>query len=283
MYKKTQALNETETPEFTESTVFIQNGNYQIPAAICLPNGQGTFPAVVMLHGTGSDKNEVADGYKIAAHALDDAGIASIRIDFIGSGESSEDYINYNFKTAISDTDAAQNYIGGLEAVDPNRIGVMGWCQGGTIALLAAGSNQLYKSVLCWAGSIDLTLMVSEENYAIAKRDGFYNLTFPWRGSLQLGLSWFDDVHTTDVLEVFSNSNAPVMTINGSADVTVNPITGEEIILSSQNEQSRTEIIAGADHVFNLFSGDMRVFNQLMSTTIDWFIQTLTGQHRPDC
>jgi hypothetical protein len=106
---------------YKEYAVSIPNGAYKIPAIVCLPNGKGPFSAVVMLHGTGSNKNEAGDGYKLAAPELAKAGIASIRIDFIGSGESTEDYINYNYTTAVSDANAAANYMAKLDVIDGTR------------------------------------------------------------------------------------------------------------------------------------------------------------------
>ena len=35
----------------TETTALIDAGDHQIPATICMPAGEGKFPAVVMLHG----------------------------------------------------------------------------------------------------------------------------------------------------------------------------------------------------------------------------------------
>lgn len=89
---------------------------------------------------------------------------ASIRIDFIGNGDSTEDDINYNFVTATSDANAAADYLANLNVVD----GVMGWSQGGTIALLAAGHNRSFQSVVTWAGAPDLRSIGTEDNYEIA-------------------------------------------------------------------------------------------------------------------
>lgn len=260
---------------YTEYAVSITNNEHKIPAIVCLPSGKGTFPAVVMLHGTGSEKNEAGGGYKLAAPELAKAGIASIRIDFIGSGESKEDYINYNYTSAVSDANAAAKYMGDLDAVDETRIGVMGWSQGGTIAMLAAGENRSFQSVLTWAGAPDLTGLGTKENYEIAKKDGFYNLTFDWRSPLKLGLKWFDDVYSTDVLKALSYSDAPVLAINGSADTVVAPSNADKIVASSKNKNSKALIINGADHTFNIFTGNMKSFNELTAATVGWFSKTL--------
>lgn len=269
------ADSSTDTAAYTEYAVSIDNNGYKIPAIVCMPKKAGLFPAVVMLHGTGSDKNEAGGGYKLAAPELAKAGIASIRIDFVGSGESKEDYINYNFTSAVSDANAAAKYIAGLDEVDETRIGVLGWSQGGAIAMLAAGENRSFQSVVTWAGAPDLSGIGTKERYEIAKKDGFYNFTFEWRSPLKLGLKWFEDMYSTDVLKVLSYSDAPVLAVNGSADVVVAPSTADKIIASSKNKKSKAVIIESADHTYNLFTDNRKPFNKLVTLTVDWFTETL--------
>jgi dienelactone hydrolase len=276
--------SETEevAEEYTEYPILITNGDYEIPGIVCLPVGEGPFPAVIMLHGTGSEKNEAGGGYELTAPELAKSGIASIRIDFIGNGDSTEDYINYNYTTAVSDANAAREYMASLDTVDGNRIGIMGWSQGGTIAMLAAGHNRSFQSVVTWAGAPDLTSVGNEENYETAKEDGYYNLTFEWREPLKLGLQWFDEVYSTDVLEVFSYSDAPVLAINGANDTTVDPENANKIVEASSNEKSKTLFIENADHTFNIFTGDMTAFNELISATVEWFDETLEPVYSED-
>ena len=260
---------------YTEISVMIPNIDHDIPAVICIPKGDGPFPIVVMLHGTGSDKSEAGGGYLLAAPALAEAGIASVRFDFIGNGESTADYIDYNFTSAVDDTNIAFAYAASLPRIDGHRAGIMGWSQGGTIALLAAGENPAYKSVVCWAGAPDLSGVADLEAYEIAKENGFYELTFDWRSSLKLGLQWFDEAYGTDVLEVFSNSTAPVLAINGALDTVVDPVNAQRIVDASRNNESEVLLIEGADHTFNIFTGDMTAFDQLIGATVDWFVKTL--------
>ena len=260
---------------YTEISVMIPNIDHDIPAVICIPEGDGPFPIVVMLHGTGSDKSEAGGGYLLAAPALAEAGIASVRFDFIGNGESTADYIDYNFTSAVDDTNIAFAYAASLPRIDGHRAGIMGWSQGGTIALLAAGENPAYKSVVCWAGAPDLSGVGSLEAYEIAKQNGYYELTFEWRTPLKLGLQWFDEVYGTDVLQVFSNSTAPVLAINGALDTVVDPVNAQRIVDASRSNESEVLLIEGADHTFNIFTGDTTAFDQLIGATVDWFVKTL--------
>ena len=125
-----------EEAAYTETVVSIPNGDHDIPATVCVPNGEGKFPAVVMLHGTGSNRDEAGNGYKMAAPVLAEKyGIATVRIDFMGSGDSTADYTGYTFESAVSDAAAAAAYMQTLENIDADKIGVMGWSQGGTDAL----------------------------------------------------------------------------------------------------------------------------------------------------
>jgi hypothetical protein len=144
-----------DTAAFTENVISIPNGDHDIPATVCVPAGEGKFPADVMLHGTASNREEVGNGYKMAAPILAGKyGIATIRIDFMGNGDSTADYMGYTFESAVSDAVAAANYMMSLENIDAENIGVMGWSQGGTDALLCcARHSEIFKSLVTWAGA----------------------------------------------------------------------------------------------------------------------------------
>lgn len=269
-----------ETAGYTETFVSIDAGDHQIPATVCLPTSEGKHPAVVMLHGTGSNRDEAGGGYKVAAPILAEKyGIATIRIDFMGNGDSTADYKGYTFASAVADAVAAANYMAALENVDAEAIGVMGWSQGGTDALLAAGQHpEIFKSIVTWAGAPSLTLdgFFGEEQYEEAKKNGFFVMHFDWRDSLEVSLQWCEDVMNTDVLGVFSAFEGPVLAIAGSLDTTVDPVWADRIVAASKNEGSKTLIIEGMDHTFNVFSEeDLHSLKNAIDATGEFFAKTL--------
>lgn len=79
--------------EYTEEDLMIDAGDHMIPATLTIPVGSEgeTFPAVVMLHGNGSTRHEAGNAYDYTAPEMAKAGIATIRFDYIGNGDSEED------------------------------------------------------------------------------------------------------------------------------------------------------------------------------------------------
>ena len=226
----------------TESVVSIPNGDHEVPATVCMPSGEGKFPVVVMLHGTGSNRDEAGNGYKMAAPVLAEKyGIATVRIDFMGSGDSTADYTGYTFESAVSDAVAAANYAKTLEQIDGEHIGVMGWSQGGTDALLcAARAADVFTSVVTWAGAPDLSDMLTDELYEQAKANDYFVMDFDWREPLNVSLQWCDDVANTDVLAEFAEGyTGPVLAIHGKEDTTVDPEWSNKIVAASKNELHR--------------------------------------------
>lgn len=245
-----------EEAGYVETVVTIDAGDHQIPATICAPTAEGVYPAVVMLHGTGSSRDEAGNGYKMAAPVMAEKyGIVTIRFDFMGSGESTADYANYNYTTAVADAVVCAEYVGAMENVDADKIGVMGWSQGGTNALSCAGRRpDVFKSVVTWAGAPELGLLMTDELYEEAKANGYFVMNFDWREPLNVGLQWCEDVKNVDVLGEFAAFTGPVLALHGTADVVVDPEWSNKIVATSTNELSRASFIEGMDHTFNVFS-----------------------------
>ena len=267
-----------ETPGYIETVVSIDAGDHQIPATVCMPTAEDTYPAVVMLHGTGSTRDEAGGGYAYAAPVLAEKyGVATIRIDFMGNGESTADYTGYTFESAVADAVAAAEYMAAQENIDGEHIGVMGWSQGGTDALLAAGQHpEIFKSVVTWAGAPDLGLLLTDEDYAEAQQNGYFTMEFDWRDPLNVSLQWCEDVKNIDVLDVFTAYEGPVLAIHGTEDTTVDPDWSNKIAGTSTNEASGTCFIEGMDHTFNVFTEeDLHSLYIAIDATGEFFAATL--------
>lgn len=274
----TQVALEVDPTLYTEEVVNIQaNGRITVGTLTRPVSAKENVPAVVMLHGTGSNRDEAGSAYVYASRAMAAAGIASLRIDFVGSGDSTESYVDYNFTTAEEDAIAAKNYLKRVVGIDGKRIGLMGWSQGGTNAITTVARDKDFKSVVLWAGALDLTGVADKTMYEEAKKQGYATLEFDWRDSLPLGIGWFEDVYEGEnILRYVEKIKAPILAINGEIDEVVPPQTGKMIKDFSTNEKSMQLIIPNADHTFNVFyENDLETLSLTVGSTIAWFKETL--------
>ena len=100
-----------------------------IHATLTTPANAENMPAVVICHGfTGSRQ---LDGHaKPLAKTLAQHGIASIAIDFAGSGESEEPFTAYTPANMRDDITSAITYLTDTVGADPERIGLLGHSMG---------------------------------------------------------------------------------------------------------------------------------------------------------
>lgn len=264
----------TAVAEAADENVVIDGAQRKIPATITLPEGDGPFPFVVMFHGTGSNRHEAGNGYDLLAPKLAEAGIASARFDFAGSGDSPVDYVEYTPSSGMQDGLDVIAYMRGLDQVDDARLGVLGWSQGGMVAMLTASKTPDVKSLVTWAGVLDMSSYAADK-YEDAKANGHTVLEFDWRPPLNLSINWFDEVRALKLAEELGAYQGAVLAIAGSADDVVPPAVTDDIVAAAASENEHVEIIEGADHTFNIFSGDMTAFDKLMQLTTDWFSKTL--------
>ena len=169
-----------------------------------------------------------------------------------------------------SDAAAAAEFIARFRVVDPARIGVMGWSQGGSVAILAAARYPSFKALLTWAGALDMFGYFAPL-YEEAKTKGFAKATFEWRSPLNVSLQWFNDVRSISLRKELAAFKGPVLAIAGSDDDVVPLSDLDDIVDSAGGTDSATLLIQGADHTFRVFTGDLTKFDELKEATTAWF------------
>ena len=101
-----------------------------------------TFPTLVLVTGSGpQDRNETLAGhepFRVIADFLGRHGIATLRYDDRGFGQSTGDFGRATTRDFVSDAAAAVQFLQGRDDVDPTRIGVIGHSEGGWVAAALA-------------------------------------------------------------------------------------------------------------------------------------------------
>ena len=134
-----------------EKTARFRSGDAELYGRLVLPDGPGPHPAVVLVHGSEKDAATVFshEGWLLAPH-----GIAVLIFDKRGTG-SSEGKFGMDFGQLSDDVVAAVEWLRGQPEIDPERIGLAGYSQGGWISPLAASKTDAVKFVLVGFGMVD--------------------------------------------------------------------------------------------------------------------------------
>jgi pimeloyl-ACP methyl ester carboxylesterase len=130
-------------PYGTEEVVF-KNGDAGITIAgtLTLPPSEGTFPAVLLLSGSGAqDRDEAVFGHRpflVLADYLTRRGIAVLRVDDRGVGSSTGSFDKATAMDYASDAMVCVTYLKNRKEIDPELIGLVGHSEGGMIASMVA-------------------------------------------------------------------------------------------------------------------------------------------------
>jgi uncharacterized protein len=157
-----QALNRPQEPKppfpYTAEEVVYKNekSDIQLAGTFTIPEGEGPFPAVVLLTGSGpQNRDEQLLGHKpflVIADFLTRNGIAVLRADDRGVGASTG-----NFATATT-ADFAEDGLAGIEylktrkEVNQHILGMIGHSEGGIMAPVAASQSADISFIILLAG-----------------------------------------------------------------------------------------------------------------------------------
>jgi pimeloyl-ACP methyl ester carboxylesterase len=141
---------------YDATDVAFENGDVTLAGTLTVPEGDGPFPAAVLVSGSGpQDRNEEVFEHKpflVLADHLTRAGIAVLRYDDRGVGESTGVFGTATSLDFKDDALAAVRFLRTRERVDPGRVGMIGHSEGGLIAPLAAAESEHLAFIVLMAG-----------------------------------------------------------------------------------------------------------------------------------
>lgn len=122
--------------------VAVHRGGITLAGTLTLPEGEGPFPAAVLISGSGAqDRDETLFGHKpflVLADYLTRAGIAVVRSDDRGIGGSGGRLSDVTSADLADDALAWIDLLAGRPEIDRTAIGMIGHSEGGIIGPLAA-------------------------------------------------------------------------------------------------------------------------------------------------
>ncbi len=224
-----------------------------LPATLTLPQGQGPFPVVVLVGGSGAHDRDEAIGpnkpFLDIARGLAAAGVASLRYDKRTYTYPSKmaDSENFTIDDEVSeDALSAVQQLGRTESVDPKRVFVLGHSLGAMMAprigkrapnlagliLMAAPARPLLdvsaqqlreQGQRSGASSADIAeskAAIDAERKLLAEADTKQPPKGSFAGAPQ---SYWLSLHDYDQVAVAQSLSMPMLILQGGADFQVSP------------------------------------------------------------
>ena len=287
-----EKLNRPQTPKgpfpYAQEEVSFSNGEAVLKGTLVLPEGcTRNTPVLIMITGSGlQNRDEVFYEHRpfaVIADAFARAGIATLRYDDRGFGESTGDIINCTTEDLKNDALAGI----GLLRKRFDKVGVIGHSEGGTIALMLAAEKKADfivslagmvvsgKETLLWQNRIALAAAgVPDETvntYCKALQEiyearlagtplpspGKYDLPATLAQnlsavSMQIQTPYLKYFLALDVRPLLGDVTCPVLALNGTKDTQVEPESNLGALRNglSDNTKNSLEAIEGVNHLF---------------------------------
>ena len=270
-----------------DTDLWIESRGIQIPVTLTMPSEDAAVPAplVVLVHGHGGTRQENGAFTELAS-LLAAIGIASIRMDFPGCGDSTEPFTHNNMTNMLHDLDATLEFAMAQPGIDSGRVGMLGYSMGGRLTMLkiadepAIGATVLWAPVALNGGYAMVDVFGGKEQYAAVRdealRRGSAVFTTAWGQEQELGAKFFDDLERSEPLEALARYRGHLLVVHGSADEAIDVSNG---IIASQTALSTAsaelKILSDAGHGFGFFGNEPDVRAELLGATVDFFAARL--------
>ncbi len=252
-----------------EKPVVFQSSGQQIVGMLHVPDRRkGRVPAVVLFHGFTGNKSEIHRIFVKTARALCAAGFAALRFDFRGSGDSDGDFSEMTVTGELKDARAALRFVRTLSAIDPSRVGVLGFSLGGLIAATMLGEDLRIKVGVLWCPVARLDRQsrrrMSAASWKQLRETGVLDL-----GGNAVGRAFFDEGHKHHPLECIRKTRASILLVHGDQDTGV-PLSASdeyEAVLKKEGRDVVKHVLPGADHTFSSIAWEKKV----IGLSLEWF------------
>ncbi|MCM3238649.1 S-layer homology domain-containing protein [Heyndrickxia oleronia] len=245
---------------YSEKQIQVGEGEFALPGILTVPKGEGPFPVVVLVHGSGpNDMDETAYGFKPfrdIAVGLANKGVAVLRYDKRTNThalKTSKDPKFSIMEETVLDANLAVSALKSVPEVDTKNIYVLGHSQGGYAlplildndknheikgAIGVAGPTGKFHELLLWQmeqsikraegmkapqEQIDqakMELEVYKSQFSMLDNPNYNKDHIPAEFQLQPAYWWFD-LRDYQPSELIQKQDTPLLFLQGNKDIQV--------------------------------------------------------------
>jgi len=264
--------------------VYIPAIGFSIAATLTRPaNAGGRLPAVVLVPGAGPEnRDEITSGVPVfsqLAGAIAQAGFVAVRYDKRGVGQSGGRAESAAIADFAADLSGIVEWLRKQKDIDPNRIVLAGYGDGGAVAMTAAMRDKKIGglALLGVSGQKGQDLILWQQQHALAKssepaadkqakialQQRIIDAAIKGRGweavppsiRRQADSPWFTSWLLFDPAAAIKQLKQPILILQGALDTTIPPDTAsylEQLGRARKVPASATRkvVLAGLNHFF---------------------------------
>lgn len=244
-----------EDTQYTEINFRNTVQHIELGGMLFVPSGEGPFPAVVVIHGSGTSMRNNR-WYLTLTQYLQENGVAVLLPDKRGSEKSQGDWRSADFEDLATDTLAAIQYLKDQDMVAISEIGVVGMSQGGWIAPIVANQSLDVAFIvnLVSAAVTPQEQLLYEENHNL-RQMGF----LPGISNLVAFMStahikshrqkeFWDAIENFEPLLYWKQLTVDALVLYGREDTNVPSVDSAESLRALKNPQIQVRIYDGSGH-----------------------------------
>ena len=235
-------------------------GMLHLPAA----GGKDHVPGVVFFHGFTGDRMESHWMFVKCSRALAHAGVASLRFDFYGLGESAGEFREMSLTREIGDGRSAVAFLREQPGIDPRRVGLLGLSLGGLVAATLAPSLTA-KALVLWsavAHTARLRDLVKTSAKRIPGKPGALEFEVH-----EISPRLVEDVVKFEPIRHLARFKGPTLIVHPESDEVIPVSHARDFFWAAGAEAKELAIIPGADHVYSSIAWEQEVILR----TVQWF------------
>ena len=299
-------VNRPQTPvgpfPYKTEEVKFRNGDFIFNGTLALPeNCTAQTPVVLFVTGSGQqDRDETLFDHKpfaVIADALARNGIASLRYDDRGYGDSTVHFLNYNTHDFKDDAAAGLSFL----RKRFQKVGIIGHSEGGTIALMLAAEGKTDfivslagmvvsgKETLLWQNRVSLEasglpkevidqyINVISNLFDKAIEGKLESIDFSLapdalkpalqQSIKQFSMPYYQHILAVDVRPLLPQIKCPVLALNGKKDTQVNYQPNLEALDKGLTAKHQTVALDNLNHLFqHCTTGNLMEYQQIEET-----------------
>lgn len=243
----------------TESAFQLDLAGTTVRGMLHRPAGSARVPAVLWLHDFARDRNGNQRAFLEGARRLAERGIASLRLDFRGCGESGGDSAETSLRSMVEDARAALAALRADSGIDAERLAIVGESLGAAVASQLADEPGI-AGIVMWSPIVfPVPIFARMGLYAAhpeLSRQGWID-----HQGHRVGREFLSELTPLDPLSALANWSKPLVVLYGGEDMVATSENPEALL--SEIPGARGECLPDADHVF----GTVAAKNWLLDRT----------------